>query len=71
MTNEDKFVSLLGLPEGSEKAFMLEIPAGTENPIRLLSRTLPQNGKVRIDGSKLFVKAVEFLHKDAVLLQVA
>lgn len=71
MTNEEKFQSLLGSPSSDEKAFMLAVPSGTKNPIRLLSRALPNGGKVRIDGDKIFIKASEFTHADGVLLQVS
>lgn len=70
MTNEELFVSLLGTPSAPEQAFMLEIPAGTSNPLKLLSRNLPKGGKVKLSGQKLFVRSEEFKHPDAVLLQV-
>ena len=71
MTHEEKFVSLLGTPTGAEQAYMLAIPANVGNPVRLLSRNLPSGGKVKIDGPTMYVKAEQFNHGDAVLLQVS
>lgn len=71
MTHEEKFTSLLGSLTGSEQAFMINIPSDVGNPVRLLSRNVPQGAKVKLDGSVMYVKAVEFNHADAVLLQVA
>lgn len=71
MTHEEKFTSLLGTLTGSERAFMINIPSDIGNPIRLLSRNIPQGAKAKIDGTVMYVKAPEFTHQDAVLLQVA
>jgi hypothetical protein len=71
MTHEEKFTSLLGSLSGSEQAFMISIPSNIGNPVKMLSRKVPQGAKVKIDGSTMYVKAPEFTHQDAVLLQVS
>jgi len=71
MTHEEKFTSLLGSLSGSEQAFMINIPSNIGNPVKMLSRKVPQGAKVKIDGSVMYVKAPEFTHQDAVLLQVS
>lgn len=70
MTNEQQFTQLLGSLQGDEKAFLIEIPSTVSNPVRMLSRKVPDGAKVRIVGSKMFIKAKECKHKDAILLQV-
>jgi len=70
MTHEEKFTSLLGSLSGSEQAFMINIPSDIGNPIKMLSRNIPEGAKVKIDGSVMYVKAPSFSHTDAILLQV-
>lgn len=69
MSHEQKFIELHGNLEGSEKAYMIEIPKGV-NPFSPLSGAIPHGARAAFVDGVLYVKAVKFNNPEATELQV-
>ena len=69
MNYDTHFKEIYGdvLPKG-QKAFALEMPIGSANPIRVVAGHIPKGAKVTMKERILYVMAVTFTHPDAVTL---
>lgn len=67
-TYNDIFLEIYGTPEGTMKAYVLEMPSDITNPIKVLAGNIPKGAKATVKDNTLYVLANTFNHPSAIQL---